>query len=237
MAGLQPPPDVLSDPVPLALLEAVAPEPSRLLLHEGPLLGILGVEPHQFVGHVLDLVTGDEPRQDRPLQDRVAKPEHDGRGRDEDNQPLQREYGPVGHVSLGSEQNVLIREIVTFVDGTSWMSERFVPMMSFASRLRQRAEELGISNAEVARRVGLSERRYAHYVSGKREPDLATLVKIADVLGTTPNWLLLDCEGAETKSTRSILMDRLQAAANILSDDSLTIATIQAEALAKYKRQ
>ena len=48
----------------------------------------------------------------------------------------------------------------------------------FAENLRKRAKQLGISNAEAARMAGLEERRYAHYVANRREPDLATLVKI-----------------------------------------------------------
>lgn len=109
-------------------------------------------------------------------------------------------------------------------------------MILFASNLRRRAEELGISNAEVARRVGLSERRYAHYVSGKREPDLATLVRIAEVLGTTPNWLL-GIEGGEVISTpTSILQDRLQVAANAMNEQVLEIIVTQAEAVASMQR-
>ena len=50
--------------------------------------------------------------------------------------------------------------------------------------------QLGLSNAEVARRLGMSERRYAHYVTGDREPDLATLVRISEVLLASPNALL-----------------------------------------------
>jgi transcriptional regulator with XRE-family HTH domain len=69
-------------------------------------------------------------------------------------------------------------------------SEQFVPMKIFAERLKDRAAVLGLSNAEVARRTGLSERRYGHYVSGSREPDLATLARIARALGTSPNHLL-----------------------------------------------
>ncbi len=113
------------------------------------------------------------------------------------------------------------------------LSEHFVPMVPFASRLRLRADELGISNAEVARRAGLSERRYAHYVSGKREPDLATLVRIAQVLVTTPN-VLLGFEGdADQPATRgSLLKDRLQAAANALTEPALHMTVVQAEALA-----
>ncbi|MGM4913353.1 helix-turn-helix domain-containing protein [Rhizobium sp. 768_B6_N1_8] len=48
-------------------------------------------------------------------------------------------------------------------------------METFSSNLKRRAEQLGISNAEVARRVDLSERRYSNYISGTRKPDLARL--------------------------------------------------------------
>ncbi len=104
-------------------------------------------------------------------------------------------------------------------------------MKIFASRLRDRAEELALSNAEVGRRSGLGERRYAHYVSGAREPDLATLVRIAAVLQTTADDLL--GIGTEPKPTkRNILKDRLNAAAQVLEERDLYIAVIQAEAVA-----
>jgi transcriptional regulator with XRE-family HTH domain len=82
-------------------------------------------------------------------------------------------------------------------------------MDTFAKRLRERAEQLGISNAEAARRAGLDERRYAHYASGRREPDLATLVKIADTLGTHPTgclaspWLAVKTRNSQLLSTAS----------------------------------
>lgn len=63
-------------------------------------------------------------------------------------------------------------------------------MKGFGEALRDRAEALGISSREVARRCGLEYGRYGNYVANKREPDLATLVKIARVLGTSPNSLL-----------------------------------------------
>lgn len=47
-----------------------------------------------------------------------------------------------------------------------------------------------MSDAEVARRAGLTATRYGHYVSDYREPDLATFGRICGVLGTTPNDLL-----------------------------------------------
>ena len=100
----------------------------------------------------------------------------------------------------------------------------------FASRLRERAAELGMSHAEAARRSGLSERRYSHYVSGIREPDLATLVRIAKTLQTTPNFLL-GVGDKRKPSPRSMMVDRLNSAAQALGDDELEVVVIQTEAL------
>lgn len=102
-------------------------------------------------------------------------------------------------------------------------------MELFATNLRRRAEELGLSNAEVARRAGLSERRYGNYVSGRREPDLATLVKIATVLATTPDRLLAPAADAPSaKSPRQ----RAIAALTVLDDFELETVAVMLEALA-----
>jgi transcriptional regulator with XRE-family HTH domain len=100
----------------------------------------------------------------------------------------------------------------------------------FAANLRKRAAQLGISNAEVARRAGLSERRYGNYVSGRREPDLSTLVKIAKVLTTTPNDLL----SKETQAISAVESSRQRAVAAIaaLRADDLNRVAIMVEALA-----
>jgi len=110
-------------------------------------------------------------------------------------------------------------------------------MEIFAANLRRRAQELGLSNAEVARRVGLSERRYAHYASGRNEPDLAMLLKIAEVLNSTPNLLLgLDTQGRD-KGKRAVLIERLNAAAAVMTDDDLQAAVAQAEAVIAIRRK
>lgn len=109
-------------------------------------------------------------------------------------------------------------------------------MEIFAANLRRRALELGLSSAEVARRVGLSERRYAHYASGRNEPDLAMLIKIAEVLNATPN-LLLGLEGQDVgKGKREVLVERLNAAAAVMADDDLQAAVAQAEAVIAIRR-
>jgi len=77
----------------------------------------------------------------------------------------------------------------------------------------------------------MSERRYAHYVNGRNEPDLATLARIAKALQTSPNDLL--GFAAETKrSKRALLRDRLNAAAEAMDDRQLEMTVVQAEAVA-----
>ena len=105
----------------------------------------------------------------------------------------------------------------------------------FATNLRLRALQLGMHHAEVARRVGLNERRYAHYVAGRSEPDLAMLVRIAEVLQSTPNELL-GLAAEPERSARDILVDRLNAAAAVMADDDLRAAVAQAEAVIAMRR-
>ena len=92
-------------------------------------------------------------------------------------------------------------------------------MEEFARRLRERARELGLSDAEVARRAGLSERRYGYYATGEREPNLAALVRICEVLAATPNDMLLPEGRTPAQSGRDRVLARITTAA-----DSLTLA-------------
>ncbi|MDF1671834.1 MAG: helix-turn-helix transcriptional regulator [Roseovarius sp.] len=106
----------------------------------------------------------------------------------------------------------------------------------FAKKLRERAKQLGISNANAARRIGLDERRYAHYASGRREPDLLTLVKIAETLDTTPNWLLGISNYQEEEPKKAALIDRFSNAAYGMTINDLELCVIQAEAVLASKK-
>ncbi|MCP1199076.1 helix-turn-helix domain-containing protein [Notoacmeibacter sp. MSK16QG-6] len=105
----------------------------------------------------------------------------------------------------------------------------------FAKRLRERADQMGISNSEAARRAGLEERRYGHYIAGRREPDLTTLTKIAEVLQTTPNWLLGVAGAHEDDPEKAAFIDRFANAAKGMNAEELELFVIQAEAIAARK--
>ena len=70
-------------------------------------------------------------------------------------------------------------------------------------------------------------------MTGNREPDLQTLVRICKVLNTTPNQMLgfSDGRAAKKKPERDKLVDRLVAAANILEESQLKLAVRQVEIL------
>ncbi len=113
----------------------------------------------------------------------------------------------------------------------------------FTRKLRERARQLGLSNAEVARRADLNGRRYGHYARGTREPNLETLVRICAVLETTPNDLLgFEAEQALTEESpaeqeRRILRERLNAACNVLQTDNLRLTVKQVETLVQHQRE
>jgi transcriptional regulator with XRE-family HTH domain len=102
--------------------------------------------------------------------------------------------------------------------------------------LRERARLLGLSDSEVARRAGLGDRRYAHYVTDAREPDLATLLKISRTLDVTPNDLLGVSTGHTEPTERERLVSELQSVISALSDEGIRIAIRQSAVLIDYHR-
>jgi len=101
-------------------------------------------------------------------------------------------------------------------------------MEEYGERLRARARELGLTDAEVARRLGLAQSRYANYVNGNREPDLATFARICRVLATTPDEILgfNSNGGAEPERRRAL------AAIEAMDQPALRLAAVLLEAIA-----
>src|ERR1700674_1063569 len=104
----------------------------------------------------------------------------------------------------------------------------------FAKRLRERARQLELSDAEVARRAGLAERRYGHYVRGTREPDFATLLRICAVLDVSPNDLLM-ADKAPRPLAHDRWLSRLVAASRKLETEDVKLAVRQIEALLEHR--
>ena len=110
-------------------------------------------------------------------------------------------------------------------------------MQQFGQRLRHRALELGLSDAEVARRAGLSERRYGNYVVGRREPDFQTLERICTALATTPNELLGFGSDGTSEQGSNGQHDRVMSAVKSLDPNALSLATKFVEMLVEHHRK
>jgi transcriptional regulator with XRE-family HTH domain len=114
-------------------------------------------------------------------------------------------------------------------------------MRGLGERLKERARELGLTDSEVARRLGLSQARYSHYANEAHEPDLETLVRVARALGLSADHLLgmtpLPEDGED-----GALRARLAAAASGLTGPPLAGAVAMVEAMLtaappEYRRQ
>ena len=94
-------------------------------------------------------------------------------------------------------------------------------MDGLGERLRARARELGLTDAEVARRAGLSSTRYANYVQGRRQPDNGTLVRLCRLLATTPDSLLAYSEQVAEHDKVTKLRDQITATAQGMDEPTL----------------
>ena len=62
--------------------------------------------------------------------------------------------------------------------------------MNFGERLKKERERLEISRKNMAERLSLSYQTLAKYENGEREPDYATLRRIAEILHISADYLL-----------------------------------------------
>lgn len=65
-------------------------------------------------------------------------------------------------------------------------------------RLRSLREKMGISQTELAKRVGIVRPTYSNYEAGNREPDYETLKRLADFFSVSIDYLLENDVDAST---------------------------------------
>ena len=59
--------------------------------------------------------------------------------------------------------------------------------------VRRRREELGLTQAVLAEKLGMNQGYISDVEAGKRSPRVATIAKLAEILGTPPSHLL-ECQ-------------------------------------------
>ena len=104
-------------------------------------------------------------------------------------------------------------------------------MKGLGKVLRDRATVLGLSDSEVARRLGLSQARYHNYVADVTEPDLATFVRICRTLGVSPNEALGYDGRAPSPTGDDLSRERVHSAVQAIEGDVLAYTADMLEAL------
>lgn len=107
-------------------------------------------------------------------------------------------------------------------------------MERWGERLRGRAKELGLTDADVARRLGLTQGRYSTYVNMTREPDFATLVRICKALQTTPDEVLGFAQ-ARRDAVANPPMVRAVGVLTLLDSEALAEAAEVLEVIARHR--
>jgi transcriptional regulator with XRE-family HTH domain len=60
----------------------------------------------------------------------------------------------------------------------------------FCERVKARRKELGLTQVQMAERLGISRPAYTEIESGRREPGLNQILRVASALKTTPQCLM-----------------------------------------------
>ena len=80
--------------------------------------------------------------------------------------------------------------------------------MSIGSRIRDRRIELKLTQAELARALGLTPQHISVIEQDKRAPSLSSLAKLAEELGVTVDYLVTDKEGVIVDTIPAIKADK-----------------------------
>lgn len=62
--------------------------------------------------------------------------------------------------------------------------------MNFSGRLKELRQQADISQKDLAALVGISARAFRFYESGEREPNIATLITLADYFNVSLDYLI-----------------------------------------------
>lgn len=63
-------------------------------------------------------------------------------------------------------------------------------MVVLGDRLKELLEQRDEKQVDLARRYGWSQMAVSHWINGKREPDIETIIRLADHFGVTVDYLI-----------------------------------------------
>lgn len=85
----------------------------------------------------------------------------------------------------------------------------------FGNRLRVLRKRIPLTQEELAEKLNIEPKTYSNYETGRRSPDLRTVVCLAHLLNTTTDYLLMGKEN-DTEPA-DCLMQKLDSVLSIVS--------------------
>jgi len=102
--------------------------------------------------------------------------------------------------------------------------------MGVGDRIRLARESKKLSQADLGRLLGRGQTTVAGYEAGKAEPDLETILRIAQKLGFTPQWLAFGSgapeptdDGSEGSVSRDIITQSVVEFERVRRAEALTL--------------
>lgn len=122
---------------------------------------------------------------------------------------------------------------------TQWgwhIDQEDCPAMPLGERIRQLRKEAGWSQAELAEKIGADAGRVNKYEAGRMAPAAESLVRLAEVLNVSIDYLLIDgVPRRPLHSAADALGDRLAVVAE-LGDEDLNLVVSFVDALVAKTR-
>lgn len=106
---------------------------------------------------------------------------------------------------------------------------------AMGKRLKQKREEMGITQRQMAEALGITIQGYQNYERGK-EISSGRLVQICAVLECSPNWLLGYHNTGQHLAADSLLLKQLRAAFDNLNENGQQEAVTRVEELGEISR-
>jgi transcriptional regulator with XRE-family HTH domain len=97
-------------------------------------------------------------------------------------------------------------------------------MQIFANRLRERRLAAGYTQQSFASVLGIGERRYAHWETGRFRPPIDMLPVMCARLGTTPDYLLGVSDESRSSQAQTARIAQIEQQINILHQELRNIA-------------
>lgn len=93
------------------------------------------------------------------------------------------------------------------------MRAKHVPVQNFGGRLKQARELRGLSQKQLSETLGVPPSSVAHFEGGRRKPSFESLLRLADALDVTTDYLL----SRSNTPTASPILDPLAQTISSLS--------------------